>query len=164
MSKARTLVLRDKNLVFGGKIKDAPTYEDSRAAIEEDRFSAFWLRAISVAADLRKGNLWLALFHMSELHQELFAYMRCCQDVPPPGLNFDRSAKRIEVELVQNWNELASDILPEYSAASVRGCLSKCCRLFEALIHESEMTTGIREKRDEQSKEASKLIEALIES
>jgi hypothetical protein len=125
----RKVILFDRTGYYTDFIKSCEGLSLDKKKIFSQAFNFFWLRALSVVKDLQRGELWLAIRHMSDIRDQIVIVKRLVRNIPPTGLNFNIPTKSLESELE---NESSSLVLSQcgYSIGSISDSLMFCVREF----------------------------------
>lgn len=95
-------------------------------------FSRYLLRGMSIAKDVQRGDLWLAVQHLAELRDLLIVIERLTIRIPPPGLNFDRPAKGVEKAMPAEFLSLLHRTLAVPDLDAIASALEACNERFIA--------------------------------
>jgi len=93
-------------------------------------FAFFWFRAIRVWKDVKRGHIWFAIRHLSDVRDQVFVLQRIIHGCPPLGLNFLMPSKSIEQDLGVDRNEEFKKTMCIYSEQSIVEALIYCMEWF----------------------------------
>ncbi len=125
-----SLVLFDRTGYYTDFMRSCIGLEVDEKKVFITAFSFFWLRSICLWKDMKRGQLWLAISHLSDLRDQMFVLRRLTTKQTPPGLNYHIPSKALEKDLGQKDAAIFAQSLCTYSQQSIVDAFLFCIRWF----------------------------------
>jgi hypothetical protein len=142
-----SVILFDKSGYYSSLLHQEPVSVDSRILFQQT-FTFFWLRAITAATYVKRGNLWATVSLLHDLRAQMMILYRLMKQLPPPGANYRFPAKRWEDQTSKEDTCFLESSLCRYDAGSVRSALLFCSNWFLQASSEYIVREGIEFGRE----------------